>query len=223
MRIAISSTTGIDRSGLIKKFLKQWPLYESDNCWKEAISSSDNKSILDLNKDVLQKMRDESRKYGRDDNIIFNRCTFDMMGYILWGHTVNPGKYTTEYVNECIDIFRESTRYLDIIFYIPLSKVSGNLNQQKKVKRIDDCLKFIEREYSTKKTSNFFIHDDRPALIELVGGLDEQIAIIKMYLNKSGGIDESDTDILPPEVMELLNSPEDIDVNKQINDLLKTK
>ena len=223
MRIAISSTTGIDRAGIIDRFIKEWPLYTKNEAWKSIIRDSKSEDALELNKKILTGMRDETRKYGKDDNVIFNRCTFDMMGYILWGHTESPELYTEEYVEECKDIFRESTKFIDIIYYIPLSRVSNNLDQTKKVKRIDDCLKFIERQYMTEKVSSFFIHDDRPALIELVGDIESQIGLMKLYLNDSGGIDEKDTDILPPEVMELLGKPEDIDVNQQINDLLKTK
>ena len=223
MRIAISSTTGINRSGLIDVFLQQWPLYSTVNSWKEIVSSAKDMKSTDIFKKLLTEMRDDSRKYGRDDNVIYNRCTFDVMAYILWSHTESPNTFTQEYVNECIELFKESTKYIDIMFYIPLSRVSGNLTQTNKVKRIDDCLKFIEREYHTKKVTNFFIHDDRPALIELLGDIPEQIAIMKLYLNDQGDIDDNDSDILPPEIMELLESPEDIDVNSQINELLKTK
>jgi hypothetical protein len=221
MRVAISSTTGLDRKGTIDCFLLNWSSYTTEAPWKKILSENAELNQLDLNKKLLVEMKDHSRRYGRDDNIIFNRCTLDVMAYILWGRTEDPGLYTDDYVDDCIEIFKESTKYIDIMFYMPLSRVSGNLKQSRDVVRIDECFKFLQTQYNSN-VNRFFVHDDKPAVIELLGNIEEQIHIIKLYLNDEGGIDDGGDDILPPEVLDLI-STENLDVSGEINDLLKTK
>ena len=117
MRVAISSTTGLDRKGLIDCFIVNWPVYEKLEPWKQVIKDNVGTSQLTLNKKMLHEMRDSGRKYGRDDSVIFNRCALDVMAYIMWGYTKDPDLYSEEYVDECIDIFKEALKYIDIIFY----------------------------------------------------------------------------------------------------------
>ena len=219
MRVAISSTTGLDRKGLIDCFIVNWPVYEKLEPWKQVIKDNVGTSQLTLNKKMLHEMRDSGRKYGRDDSVIFNRCALDVMAYIMWGYTKDPDLYSEEYVDECIDIFKEALKYIDIIFYMPLSQSSGNLDQPKNVKDIDNCFKFLEREYNKKK-SEFFIHDNRPALIELIGGIEQQVHIIKLYLDDDGSCSEDSDQILPPELLKMVGA-ETLDVKGEINNLLK--
>ena len=221
MRVAISSTAGLDRKGLIDCFIMNWGNYTLDNSWKKAREDlPDDISQPEMLKQVLIKMNDLFKKHGRNDNIIYNRCGHDVMAYMMWGYTVSPDIYTEEYIEECIDIYKESLKCIDIVFYIPLSQVSNNTDQPEDVRRVDNSFKFLKREYE-KKTSDFFVHDDRPALIELVGNIEQQIHIIKLYLDEDGS-ESKDNEILPPEILNLM-STDDLDITGEINGLLKTK
>ena len=50
------------------------------------------------------------------------------------------------------------------------------------IEEVDHLFKAIHRDHQTNSNSNFFVDDDKPAMLEVFGNRRERIEIIKLYL-----------------------------------------
>ena len=108
-------------------------------------------------------------------------------------------------------LVRESLRFLDIIFFTPITKVAsvelveGDLRDTNKeyIEEIDNIFKAVHRDYMNNQKSTFFVEDDRPAIIEVFGNRKERIEIIKLYLDNDGDYIEPGNIISPEELEEM--------------------
>ena len=101
---------------------------------------------------------------------------------------------TEKFIKKCIPLVRESLRYIDIIFFTPITKVSPVELVEDDIRdadpafieEVDHLFKAVHRDHQTNTKSNFFINDDKPAMIEVFGNRTERIEIIKLYLDQDG-------------------------------------
>ena len=211
MRIAITGTSCQGKSTLITDILQEWPMMSTPNESYRSLLKKDKHSKStseDTQWDILNHMVDEQQKYSADDKVVFDRCPLDNIAYTLWANA--KGLVSDEFVEKCIPIVRESMRFLDIIFFIPITKAApvkiednGTRETDKYyIQEIDHVLKSLYAQWR-EDTDVFFPKEDSPAVIEVFGSPLERIAMIKMYLDNDGDAIGEQGIINPTELAEL--------------------
>ena len=215
MRIAISGTTCIGKSTFIKDFIKYWPKYTSprysyrDELAKLPHSKSCTQETQWL---ILNSMIDELQKHDSKEHVIYDRCPLDNLVYSMWTFDKGEGDIDHEFISKCVPLVRESMRFLDIIFFVPITRaapvpvVSNGLRETdpEYIEEIDNIFKAIVQQYQCNMDrTQFFPRDDSPGVIEIFGTPEQRIYLAQQYLNADGDIigAEGDT-ILNPENLE---------------------
>ena len=194
MRISISGTGCQGKTTLIQDFLQEWPGFSTPKKTYRSKLKKDNHSKdagEDSQWDILNFMLDQLQEYKKSDNIIFDRCPLDNLVYTMWAH--EKGQISKEFVDKCIPLIKESSKFLDIIFFVPLTKVhqveiedDGTRNTDPiYIKEIDNIFKTL-LQYYHQNVGPFFPKDDKPAIIDVFGTRQERIEIIKLYLDVDG-------------------------------------
>lgn len=213
MRILISGTANTGKSTLIKDFLSNWSTYKTpESSYRDLIKKNNYPHSKKCNQEgqwaILNCMIDEMQKYSKDDNVIFDRGPLDCLVYSLWACEMSSSDIDDAFISKIIPIVKESMKYVDIIFYIPISKLSpisiveDTLRDidPKYISEIDNIFKAIFHLYQHSFNDNPFLpSDDCPAIIEIFGNQQERISLIQQYLNVDGEvIGEEGGSILDP-------------------------
>lgn len=199
MRIAISGTACQGKTTLIKDFLEQWPSYKtSKKTYRDVIKDNNLDHSSKTNKktqwDILNFMIDELQKTSKGDRVIFDRCPLDNLVYSIWSHEKKNSDIDDKFIKKCIPLVRESLRFLDIIFFTPITKVApvdleeDDLRDTDSdlIEEVDHVFKAVHRDHQTNSKSAFFVSDDKPAMLEVFGTREERIQIVKLYLDENG-------------------------------------
>jgi len=213
MRIAISGTACQGKTTLIKDFLEQWPSYSTPKkTYRDIIkeTSLDDSSNINkkVQKNILDFMIKEQKKYRRSDNVIFDRCPLDNLVYSMWATEQSELDIDEKFVEKCIPQVRKSFSNLDIIFFTPITKVAPaeieeddlHDTDSKVIEELDNIFKAMHREYMDNDASVFFIKDDKPGIIEVFGNRRERIQILKLYIDAEGDM-HSGGDLLDEDML----------------------
>lgn len=201
MRIAISGSACQGKSTLVNDFLKNWPNYKrSQESYRRVVKEKN----LPLNKqaskesqyEILKCILNDLKASSKNDNIIFDRCCLDNIVYSLWSNAKNTSDIDDEFIKECIPLVQESMNYLDIIFFLPITKVSPVQVTEKEyretddeyIKEIDNIFKSISYGLSKTGKSPFFPDEDRPPIIEIFGTPEQRVEMIKLYVAPTGDL-----------------------------------
>ena len=197
--IAISGTACQGKSTLVKDFLDQWPSYTTPKkTYRDIIAENNLEHSSKTNKETQRKILDfqieEQQKYRRGDNVIFDRCPLDNLVYSMWACEQEGNDIDEEFISSCIPLVRESFRDLDIIFFVPITKVAPigivedgiRDTSQQIIEEIDNIFKAVHRDHEENPKTNIFIVDDKPPIIEVFGNRRERIEILKLYIDAEG-------------------------------------
>jgi nicotinamide riboside kinase len=221
MRIAISGTASQGKSTLVKDFLNEWPEYNTtSSTYRDVIKAGNYPHSKSCNKDgqwaILNHMIDELQKYKPTDNVIFDRCPLDNLVYSLWSNSKEATDIDDKFIEKCIPIVKESMRLLDIIFFIPITKVApipivddGTREADPEyIAEIDNIFKAIIQHYTHGLSiDKFFPENDSPGIIEIFGSREQRIHLIRQYLNVDGDLIGDDyNSVLTPENLNQLES-----------------
>ncbi len=211
MRIAISGTACQGKTTLLNDFLKTYNTYDTpDTSYRQIIV--DDKHSKETNVDtqwkILDFMSEQLTSYRADDNVIFDRCPLDNIVYSLWCHERGVEGFDREYIDKSIALFRETMKLLDIIFFIPVTRVATIEIEGKEqretdaqyIKEIDNIFKAMYQQW-LQPESTFFEKDDRAAIIEIFGSPQERMHMIKLYIDPDTGESIDAEGILNPEEM----------------------
>ena len=202
MRIAIAGTANMGKSTLLKDFLTYFSSYEADTeTYRKKIKDEDLPHSKETNKDtqweILNHMIDRMQLYGKDDNVIFDRCPLDNLVYSLWSLEKNASDIDDDFISKCLPLVQESMKHLDIIFFLPISKFNKvpiendgmRETDETYIKEIDAFFKVIQRHYDENPQSNpYFPREDMPAMIEIFGNPQERLEMIKLYIDDEGDL-----------------------------------
>lgn len=217
MRIAISGTACQGKTTFLNDFIKRWPNYTTpETTYRDVIGKKKNhssKTTSTLQWDILNFMVDQLQECTADHRIIFDRCPLDNLVYSLWAHGKDKKGFDKDFIDKCIPVVRESLRFLDIIFFTPITKAapveieedSQRDSDKEYIEEIDHLFKAISQSYY-KATSPFFVKDDRPALIEIFGKPEERIMMASMYLNENGDCYGDEDTLLDPNDIDKLQA-----------------
>ena len=212
MRLCITGTSSQGKSTLVKDFLEQWPEYTTpETTYRDVV---DKKSLShNTNKDtqwkILDKMVENLQTYSQDDNVIFDRGPIDNLAYTMWKYDKGDSDIDDAFVKKSMELIKESMAFLDIIFFVPTTKVApieydddADLNF---IYEVDNILKAIKHDWDVNAESKIFDHRDKPGFIDIFGAPHERIQMIKLYIGDDGkliGGDESSPILSEEEIKE---------------------
>ena len=220
MRIAVCGSANLGKSTLIQDFLQEWDMYGFEKeTNRDIIVNKELKHSKETNKEtqraILDYMCDTLKQFNQGDKVIFDRCPLDNLVYSLWACDKGVSDIDEEFISECIPLVREALKNLDIIFFIPRTKLNPKIEDdgmrevdEEYIKEIDTLFKMLQLQYQQHPQDNpFFPRDDSPALIEVFGSRLERMQMIRLYLDADGdliGGDGSTSDIFNPENLDMM-------------------
>lgn len=217
MRIAISGTSNIGKSSLKKQFLDRYKSFETPKTnYKHLINALYLKnqdeeretSSKDIQWNVLNYMIEEFQKYKREDKVLFEGCPLDNAIYTLYLiEKLGPqmSGIDESFLNVTRDLVKESMKYIDIVFYIPITK------QDQTDRKFDDVDIEINNLYEAlhnqylNNTCPYLPKDDQPAIIEIFGSDEERMKMISLYIDDDGGVINASaiSDLIDPDMAAL--------------------
>lgn len=219
MRIAISGSACQGKTTLINDFLKNWPGYKkSSESYRKIVKEKSlpiNKKVTKESQwEILNALIDDQQQTTKGDKVIFDRCTLDNIVYSLWSLDKQNSDIDKEFIDKCIPLIKESMKHIDIIFFLPITKVAPvNISEkelretdQEYITEIDNIFKAITYQVHQKGASPFFHKDDMPAIIEIFGSPEERIKMIELYLDKTGDLIGESQSVLNMENLELIET-----------------
>lgn len=224
MRIAVSGTACQGKTTFINDFLKEWPNYKLvDSSFRKKIKKDNHSknTTEDMQWEILNSMIDEMQKNcDKDNKVIFDRCPLDNIVYSIWSNAKDSSHITDKFIEKCMPLVRESMRLLDIIFFIPITKVSPvDIKKDGKreadeiyIKEIDNIFKGIVHQVVKTGVSTFFPKNDTPGIIEIFGKPEERIQLVRYYLNADGNLIGEEQSVIS-----------DLKLDSEMQDLLKTQ
>jgi len=212
MRIAISGTACQGKTTLLNDFLQTYKTYKTpDTTYRQVITDNKHSKQADVETQwkILDFMSEQLTQYSAQDDIIYDRCPLDNLVYSLWCYERNIDGFDKEYIDKTINMFRETMKFLDIIFFIPVTRVStveieGNEQREtdaQYIKEIDNLFKAMYQQW-LQPESSFFEKDDRPAIIEVFGNPQERLHMVKLYVDPETGENVDEEGILNPSEMQ---------------------
>jgi predicted ATPase len=196
MKIAVSGTHCTGKSTFINDFLKTWKNYETPKqSYRDVIKEKNllhsKEGTEESQRLILDALCDQLQQYSKSDNVILDRCVLDNLAYSSWLNLNN--KVSEKFLDECRLIVRESLKLLDIIFFIPLTRVApvefekDELREDDLIYRqeIDNIFKVFVQSYH-QGDGRVFAKDDAPPIIEIFGNPEERIKMVQLYLNEDG-------------------------------------
>lgn len=225
-RIAIVAAQNMGKSTLIEEFCKKFPQYtKSNGSYREAIKEKGlgiNKEGNELSQSIiLDCLIDEVMKYSSTDKVIHDRCPLDNLVYTLYLKEYFPDRISDEFVKKSFALVKESLKFIDVIFYIPILKKYPPPKMEERESRsndelyrleIDNIFKVIHQTYvnNVPWVFPFDTKDGSPPVIEIFGELSERIQMIKLYIDPETGDlygDNKSTmnDIITPEDARILD------------------
>jgi hypothetical protein len=196
MKIAVIGTQNIGKSTYINDFLKKWPMYKTpQSSYRDLIKKQNLPHSKDGTEEsqtlILNNLVDQIINSSKEDFVIFDRCVVDVLAYSTW-LCIN-GKVSEKFVDQQRIIVRETLRLYDILFFIPLTKVSkieivddGTRNADPVYREeIDNIFKAFQEAYH-RGDGRIFPKDDTPPVIEIFGSPEERIKLTEFYINSDG-------------------------------------
>lgn len=219
MRIAVVGSACQGKTTLINDFLKNWPCYSRSNeSYRKLLKNEKIKINKEVDQDgqwkILNCLIDDIQKTEKSDKIIFDRCPLDNLIYSLWAEEKQSSDIDKDFIKKCIPLVQESMKAIDIVFFLPITKVAPVPIEEKKNREIDqDFIKEVDNifkaiAYNLYRTGScpFLASDDRPPIIEIFGNPEERIEMIKFYIDEQGDLIEDNTSVLNPENLNQVES-----------------
>lgn len=219
MRIAISGSACQGKSTLVKDFIKNWPAYQKSNeSYRKVIKEEKLKINKEVNQEsqwkILNCLIDDLQKASKETHVIFDRCPLDNLIYSMWSFESGTSDIDKAFIDKCIPLVSESLKLLDIIFFLPITRVAPVKISEKDsretdkvfIKEIDNIFKMVHQQYLKNGGVPFFCADDKPGFIEVFGNPEERIKMIELYLNKDGDLISEEESVLSPENLDLMET-----------------
>lgn len=198
MRIAVSGPQCTGKSTFIQDFLKEWPMYTTPkDTYRDLVKTKKVKINQKGDKEsqlaILNYQIDTIQKYGKDDNVIFDRSVIDPLAYSLWMYEKQRGGVDDDHIEYMLKLVKESVKLYDIIFITPLSKHSPVEMKKDGLRDTDETFRdeinniftAIQESYY-KQSRVIFPVEDCPAVIDIMGSPQERIALAKLYVSTTG-------------------------------------
>lgn len=202
MRLSISGTAGQGKTTLLNEFLKKWDMYETPKVsYRSIVDKKSTKKkkthSKNTNKEtqwaILNHMIDDMTKYDKDSYVIYDRCPLDNLIYSMWAYHKNVSDIDEVFIERCIPVVRESMKFLDILFFVPITNVVQSAIEDdgkretdvEYIKEIDNLFKAMYANWA-KEDERFFPKEDRAAIVEVFGSTEDRLTMLGFYINDNG-------------------------------------
>ena len=215
MKIALAGCGNSGKSTLLQAFLRRWSMYKTPTTtYRDLIVSKglqhSSKTSDETQALILDWMIKEQDKYGKDENVVYDRCPWDCLAYTLQANEANL--VSDETAAAIIDIVKNSLKHIDIIFWLrhdPSIRIVDDGMRDTDldfIKKSDQIFADLYHQYAEHlEISPFYIAQDTPAIVEVIGSsIDDRIAWIGEFLNERGELIETEKSILDPENVQIL-------------------
>lgn len=215
MRIAFSGAANTGKTTLYDAFKKRWPMYASPTkTYRDVIKENglehSSKTSDETQLHILNWMMEELKNYPKGSKVVYDRCPWDNLVYTLQGNAA--GLISDEVTAATISFVKESMKDLDFIFWIPFQDhikiVEDTLRDANPqfIKESDKIFRELFDQYSNDLESDvFYPKEDAPAILEMVGlSVDDRLFYVSQFIDPKGELIETETSILAPENVELL-------------------
>tara|TARA_R110002096_G_C14507991_1_gene715910 strand:- start:432 stop:1163 length:732 start_codon:yes stop_codon:yes gene_type:complete len=211
MRLSLTGAANTGKTSLLQSFLHTWKTYKTpEKTYRDIIEEKQlehsSKTTTETQTEILNFLTDQQLGKTVDDDIIYDRCTLDVLAYTIWAHEKGIEGFDTAFVNTQIKLVKESMRALDIIF---ICKFNENMSVEDDGKRdankeyiieINNIIESLYQQYKQNIDSDiFFPKDDSPCLIKLPDSMQQRIDIIAEYVSPDGGMHSEEDSILNPD------------------------
>lgn len=210
MRVAITGTNGVGKTTLLQSILREWECFTTpEETYRDKIKNRyTGKVTAKRQKLIMDHMIHTGQRYGRNDNVLYDRCAVDNMVYSL--HAFNNGLVSEKFITKTAERLKGALRNIDLILFIPLTQhdsldLSETLNGKLTVeyaKEIDFIFKSLYREWE-KRESPFVDFEDKPHIIEVFGSPEERLEIARLYIDEDGEAFGGRSIVSPDELDEL--------------------
>lgn len=196
MKIAVVGTQCIGKTTYINDFLKKWPMYSKpEKSYRDIIKEKNLKRNEDGDEEsqkiILDCLVDQAIEASKQDFVILDRCVLDNLAYTAWLNA--DGKVSDDFFEKTRSIVKETLKFYDILFFLPISKFSNipieddgvrSINEAYR-EEIDALFKVFQISYN-KTDGRVFPTDNSPAMIEIYGNPQERIALTELYIQPDG-------------------------------------
>lgn len=206
MKIAVVGSQCTGKTTYINDFLKKWSMYTTpENTYRDLIKKKklphSKNGTEESQTEILNCLVDQAIENSKSDNVIFDRCVLDVLAYSTW-LCLNE-KMSEKTLDQQRIIVRETLKLYDVIFFIPLTKVSeikmedNNTREIDPIYReeIDTIFKAFQDSYN-RGDGRVFPKDDTPAVIEIFGSPEERIKLTEFYITEDGKAFGEDQNLL---------------------------
>lgn len=197
-KFAVSGTACQGKTTLVRDILEKWPHFKQpEKTYRDVIKERGLVINKNGNKEsqraILDFMVEQTKQNYGNNTVLFDRCPLDNLVYSMWLYDKGISDIDEDFIRESIAKVKDAMRYLDAIFFIPITKhhkveiVADNLRDVDPVyiEEIDNIFKAIQQDWKLG-AGGFFRLDDCPAIIEVFGPRDIRMQIMQMYLNDKG-------------------------------------
>lgn len=170
---------------------------------KEKNLTLNQKGSLESQKIIRDALADQAILNASTKNCIHDRCILDNLVYTLWLAEKEIIK-DEEFIAESFNLTRETLKFYDVIFWLPISDKSP-VNIVESENRdidfnfrleIDNIFKGVDQSYKDHSGLIFPLKDS-PALIPLEGDEEyqEKTNLISFYLREDGSFNDTDESV----------------------------
>jgi hypothetical protein len=229
MRIAFSGAANTGKTTLFKAFKKKWPMYDSPTkTYRDVITENNLEHSSNTNAEtqlhILNWMMEELKNYPKGSKVVYDRCPWDNLVYTLQGNAA--GLISDEVTAATISFVKESMKELDFIFWIPFDDQIKIVNDTlrdanpKFIKETDSIFRQLFDQYSNDLESDvFYPKEDAPAILEMFGQtVDDRLFYVSQFIDRNGELIETETSILAPENVKLLEEMIGDQKGQQLNE-----
>jgi predicted ATPase len=217
MRIAFSGCSNSGKTSLIQAFLKRWPMYKLANFeYRQKVDSNEITHSLDMSDEsqllILDSIMKEQEKHQKDDNVVYDRCSWDVMAYTLLGNEM--GKISDPVTAAIISFVKESLKNIDIIFWLGFNSAIKIINNNTReinptfIKNTDDIFQQLYKHYCDEYDEDvFYPKEDSPAIIKIEDeflSIGDRIAWIGEFIDQKGNLIETGESVLDPKNLEMM-------------------
>lgn len=164
MRIAVSGTHCCGKSTLIAEFLNTHADFaqEPEPYTVLVEDYGEEFSVEPCDEDFFRQLEfnvGRLRHYKRGDRVIFERCPFDFLAYLM--------ALNSHLVSAAAAMARDAIRYLDLVVFLPLDGTEVSEDEYPKLRRAVD-----------KRLKSFFADLNCPVVIEAEGPTAQRLQMI---------------------------------------------
>ena len=109
MRLSITGAANTGKTSLLQSFLHTWKTYKTpEKTYRDIIEEKQlehsSKTTTETQTEILNFITDQQLGKTVDDDIIYDRCTLDVLAYTIWAHEKGMEGFDTAFVNKQIKL-----------------------------------------------------------------------------------------------------------------------